>query len=153
MFSFNRFITKLKFLPDQMWEKMKPIGFALCWSCDPQARSRSVKEVWHGRSQWCLFLYWHGRHEKIWLNSLRVMSKTKVFVTRWPVGQQDEPTHYTDSYDTHVDQNSNSSNKRKTPQIPSTLMSALLTRPPSLQCCTDHLCFNIELFFVAASFW
>ena len=33
---------------------MKPIRFALPWPCDLQSRSRSVKVVYNGRSQWYL---------------------------------------------------------------------------------------------------
>ena len=55
---------------------MKPRDFALHWFCDP----------WQGQGQWTWYkmvevngAYKHGRYEKIWFNSLRVMANDKVF--------------------------------------------------------------------------
>ena len=55
----------------QVCEKMIPIGLALHRPCDPQA----CKRLW----KWSEMVevkgaYKHGRYEKIWLNSLHVMS-------------------------------------------------------------------------------
>ena len=47
--------------------------------------------------------YKHGRYEKIWLNSLHVMSNMKVFDMRPPAGRTNT-THYINPYDTHMDQ-------------------------------------------------
>ena len=74
-----------------MCEKIKPIGFALRWPCDPQTRLRSVKVAQNGRSQWCLSAL------QVWkksLKSLRVMSNINFFcyaqTDRRPFGQPAE---------------------------------------------------------------
>ena len=46
-----------KFHPDEFKknvQKMKPREFALCWLCDPQPKSMSLKMVKNSRNQWCL---------------------------------------------------------------------------------------------------
>ena len=79
---------------EKVCEKMKPISFALCWPCDSQARSRTVKVVEVSGA------YKHGWYEKIWLKSVRVMS---ILATQ-TIGQPDNMTHYIDPYVTHMDQ-------------------------------------------------
>ena len=59
----------------KIWEKIKPTGFPLCWSCEP----RPGPGYW----KWKKMVeadgaYKHGRYEILWLISLRVMPNVQV---------------------------------------------------------------------------
>ena len=90
MFSLKCFAAKSIFvlIRQKMWEKMKPIGFALRWPCDPMHdlwKQLKVTEVSEA--------YMHGRSEK---KQFAYTVQHKAFTTQdgRPVAGRPNMTHY-----------------------------------------------------------
>ena len=81
MFSLNYFIIISNFCLTswKVWQKMKFIGFASCWPCNPQAGSRSQK--WYKIVE-VNGAYKHRRYEQIRLSSFLVIFNIKVFARK-----------------------------------------------------------------------
>ena len=138
----------IKSLPDQMKSaRMKPIGFASCWPCDPR----------QDQGQWTWYkmvdangVYKHDRYENIWLYTLHVMSNIKVFAMRdsQQVGWPDEHTHTAHDIDPWYSYGS----KRELSPMEKYLLPFLSTKKQVLHVTTDH-CIAKHIFNTPAFSW